>query len=243
MLAAFLGSFLNVCISRLPVGQSVVFPASRCPHCETPIRVFDNVPLISFIFLGGRCRACRARISWRYPIVEAISIALGGLVVWRFGLTWDGLRAFVLALLLLAVTVTDLEHHLIPNRITLPGLAAGLLLRLYPLPRAVLDGLLGALVGGGIFFLIAWLSPKVFGKEGMGFGDVKLAAMMGGFLGLAGVLVAVFVGIMAGGIVSILLLALGLRRFGEYLAFGPFLALGGLVALLWGPSILEWYLG
>lgn len=241
--AALLGSFLNVCISRLPAGQSIVCPGSRCPHCQAPIRFYDNVPLLSFALLGGRCRACRAPISWRYPLVEAVTVALGGLVLWRFGPTRNGFAAFVLVLLLIAATVTDLERRLIPDRITLPGIALGFLIRLYPEPRAVLDGVAGGLIGGGIFYAIAWLSPKVFGKEGMGGGDIKLAAMLGAFLGLSGVLVAVFIGIMAGGVVGMLLLLVGLRRFGEYLPFGPFLALGGLIATLWGPSLLAWYLG
>ena len=241
--AALLGSFLNVCISRLPAGQSIVCPGSRCPHCQAPIRFYDNVPLVSFALLGGRCRACRAPISWRYPLVEAVTVALGGLVLWRLGPTRNGFAAFVLVLLLIAATVTDLERRLIPDRITLPGIALGLLIRLYPEPRAVLDGVAGGLVGGGIFYAIAWLSPKVFGQEGMGGGDIKLAGMMGAFLGWKVVLLAIYVGILMGGLVGVLLLLLRLKRFRQYMAFGPFLALGGVVAVLWGHPVLGWYFG
>lgn len=241
--AALLGSFLNVCISRLPRGESIVSPPSHCPRCRTAIRCYDNIPLVSFAILGGRCRACREPISWRYPLVEALAVLVGLLVLWRLGSTWDGLRAFVLSLLLIAVAFTDLETLLIPNRITLPGIVAGLLLRLYPSPREVMDGLWGGLVAGGIFYLIMWVSPMVFGREGMGFGDVKLAAMMGAFLGLSVGLVAVFLGVVAGGVTAIVLLLSGLRRLGEYLPFGTFLALGGVLAALWGRPLLAWYLG
>jgi leader peptidase (prepilin peptidase)/N-methyltransferase len=243
VVSAVLGSFLNVCISRLPHRQSVVRPASHCPRCGAPIRPRDNIPLLSFALLGGRCRACRARISWRYPIVEALAVSVGVLVLWRLGPTAAGLRAFVLGLLLIAVVFTDLEHHLIPDRLTLPGLVAGLGLRLYPAPGAVVDGVLGGLVAGGLFWLIAEASYRILGKDGMGGGDIKLAAMLGAFLGLPLVLTGIFLGVLVGGITAMALLVLGLRRFGQYVAFGPFLAVGGFVSALWGRHLLDWYLG
>jgi leader peptidase (prepilin peptidase) / N-methyltransferase len=244
-LAATLGSFLNVCISRLPHGGSVLTPRrSYCPRCRSAIRAYDNIPLVSFALLGGRCRDCRAPISWRYPLVEALAVAAGILVLWQLGPTWDGLRAFILTLALIAVTFTDFEERIIPDRITLPGIAVGLALQLYPSPGSgLLDGLLGLLVAGGLFYAIAWLSPKVFGREGMGGGDIKLAAMMGAFLGLKLVLVALYVGVLVGGVLAVLGLVLGLARLRQQIAFGPFLALGGVVAALWGRAILAWYLG
>jgi leader peptidase (prepilin peptidase)/N-methyltransferase len=242
-MAAVLGSFLNVCISRLPRGESIAYPASHCPRCQTPIRAYDNIPLLSFAVLGGRCRACREPISWRYPLVEALAVAAGVVVLWQFGASWEALRSFVLLLGLIAITFTDIETQLIPDWITLPGIAVGLASRLYPSPWQVLDGVLGCLVAGGIFYLIAWLSPKVFGKEGMGGGDIKLAGMMGAFLGLKLVVLAIYVAIFAGGLVGVVLLVFGLKRLGQYLAFGPFLALGGVVAALWGRPFLAWYFG
>ncbi len=242
-IAAVLGSFLNVCISRLPAGESIVSPPSHCPRCHVPIRYYDNIPLLSFAFLRGRCRTCRQPISWRYPLVEALAVGVGILALWQFGLTWDGLRTFVLGLALIAVTFTDVETRLIPDAITLPGIVLGLLFRLSPSPRGVIDGLVGVVVAGGIFYLIAWLSPKVFGREGMGGGDIKLAAMLGAFLGLKLVLVAIYFGVMAGGVCAILLLVSGQKQWGQYLAFGPFLASGGLAAALWGRPVLAWYLG
>jgi leader peptidase (prepilin peptidase) / N-methyltransferase len=242
-LGAVFGSFLNVCISRLPRGESIVYPPSHCPKCHAAIRAYDNVPLVSFALLRGRCRTCRAPISWRYPLVEALGVGAAGVVLWQLGPTWAALRAFVLVLALIAVTFTDLEWRIIPDWITLPGIAVGLAFQLYPAWSGVLDGLVGCLLAGGIFYAIAWLSPKVFGKEGMGGGDIKLAAMMGAFLGWKSVVLAIYVAVLVGGVSGLGLLVFGLRRLGQELAFGPFLALGGVVAVLWGRPFLSWYFG
>jgi len=236
-ISAVLGSFLNVCISRLPHRQSIVLPASHCPTCQTPIRYYDNIPLVSFGVLGGRCRACRAPISWRYPLVEALAVMVGLLALWRLGPTWDGLRVFALGLALIAVTFIDLETLLIPDRITLPGIVVGLATHLYPSPRDLVSPLVGLLAAGALFYVVAWAS-----RGGMGGGDIKLAAMVGAFLGWQLVLVAIFVGVLAGGIAGLLLLILGLKGRKDPVPFGPFLALGGLVAGLWGEALLAWYL-
>jgi leader peptidase (prepilin peptidase)/N-methyltransferase len=235
--AALLGSFLNVCISRLPRGESVVLPASHCPNCKAPIRACDNIPLVSFVLLRGRCRACRHPISWRYPSVEALAIAIGVLVVWQVGPTWQGLRVFLLGLALVAVTFIDLEHLLIPDRITLPGIVVGLLTALYPTPAAIGSAIGGCLLAGGLFYLVALAS-----RGGLGGGDVKLAAMIGAFLGWRLALVAVFLAVLGGGIVGIGLLVAGLKGRKDAVPFGPFLALGGFVAALWGGPVLGWYL-
>lgn len=237
-LAAVLGSFLNVCISRLPRGESVALPASHCPGCKTPIRCHDNIPLVSFVLLGGRCRACHAPISWRYPLVEALAVAVGILVLWRLGPTWAGLRVFVLGLALIAVTFIDLETLLIPDRITLPGIMVGLATYLYPSPREVVGPLVGCLLAGALFYVIA-----VASRGGMGGGDIKLAAMIGAFLGWQLVLLAIFLGVLAGGVTGLLLLLSGRKGRKDPVPFGPFLALGGLVAALWGRPLLAWYLG
>jgi leader peptidase (prepilin peptidase) / N-methyltransferase len=325
--AALLGSFLNVCISRLPRGESVVLPASHCPSCQSPIRPVDNIPLVSYLILRGRCRACGGAISWRYPLVEGLAVALGAVILWQLGPTWDAARAFLLGLAMIAVTFTDLETRRIPDRITLPGIVAFCLLapeglsrgsagaaagaaafalvalarargaaargevvppapegdEVDPAERRRLDvywaaawGALfgrqlgvvslealtapgwplawrilsqvdlvvaGCLVTGGLFFLVAWVSHAVLGRTGLGGGDIKLAGLIGAALGTGGGLVAAFAGIMLGGVVAAALLVSGRRRFGEYLPFGPFLAIGGIVAAVWGRPILEWYLG
>jgi leader peptidase (prepilin peptidase)/N-methyltransferase len=192
---------------------------------------------VSFLLLGARCRSCREPISWRYPVVEALSIGVGGVILWRFGPTWPGLRMFLLGLGLVAVTFIDLEHLLIPDRITLPGIAVGLLTALYPAPGQIVDALGGCLLAGGLFYLVALAS-----RGGMGGGDVKLAAMIGAFLGWQLALVAVFVGVLAGGLVGIGLLLGGLKGRKDPVPFGPFLALGGFVAAVWGAPLIRWYL-
>jgi leader peptidase (prepilin peptidase)/N-methyltransferase len=237
-LSAALGSFLNVCISRLPRGESIVSPPSHCPRCQSPIRYYDNIPLVSFVLLGGRCRVCREAISWRYPLVEALAVGAGVLVLWQVGLTWNGLRAFVLVLALIAVTFIDLETMLIPDRITLPGIVVGLALSVVPWPSGLLSALAGCLVAGGLFYLIALVS-----RGGMGGGDIKLAAMLGAFLGWPLVLVAIFTGVLLGGVVAVALLVSGRRGRRDPVPFGPFLAVGGLLTAVWGRSILAWYLG
>lgn len=236
--AAVLGSFLNVCITRLPRRESLVLPSSHCPGCKTPIRYYDNIPLVSFVILAGRCRACRAPIAWRYPLVEALAVGLGVLVLGRWGPTWEGLRVFLLGLALIAITFIDLETLLIPDRITLPGIVVGLLTHLYPSPRGFVSALLGCLGAGMLLYLVALAS-----RGGMGGGDIKLAAMMGAFLGWQLVLVAIFLGVLAGGVTGLFLLLSGLKGRKDPVPFGPFLALGGLAAALWGQPLLAWYLG
>jgi leader peptidase (prepilin peptidase)/N-methyltransferase len=242
-LAALLGSFLNVCISRLPRGESIVSPPSHCPGCKTPIRFYDNVPLLSFLLLRGRCRTCRTTISWRYPIVEGLAVLVGALVLWQLGPTWSGLRAFLLGLALIAVTFIDLETQLIPDRVTLPGIGVGLALSLYPTPGGLVWAVVGCLAAGGLFYVIAVVSERLMGQEGMGGGDVKLAGMLGAFLGWPMVLVAVFLAVMAGGVGAVVLLVLRRKGRRDEIPFGPFLALGGLLAALWGEPLLAWYLG
>ena len=151
ILAALLGSFLNVCISRLPRGESVVLPSSHCPACRSPIRALDNIPLVSYLVLGGRCRSCGATISWRYPLVEALAIAMGALTLWQLGPTWAAARAFLLCLVMIAVAFTDLETRRIPDRITLPGIVGACILAPEGLSRASA----GAAVGAVAFALIA----------------------------------------------------------------------------------------
>ncbi len=235
-LGAIVGSFLNVCIYRLPRRESLVLPASRCPQCATPIRWYDNIPLLSFLVLGGRCRDCKGAISWRYPLVEAIAVLLFILAWARFGLTLEGLRAVVLASALLVVTGIDLEHRIIPDRVTLPGIVLGLAAA-WLLPPGIVSSAVGTLVGGGLFYVIAWAS-----RGGMGGGDIKLASMLGAFLGWQAGLLAIFIGVLAGGLVGVALLLLKLRGRKDAIPFGPFLALGGVVSLFWGTLILHWYI-
>lgn len=238
VVGAMVGSFANVVIYRVPRRESVVAPRSRCPACGHPIAARDNVPLLSFLLLRGRCRHCGTAISWRYPLVEALT-ALLFVAVWRaFGPTWEGLRAALFVLILVVVVFVDLDHRLIPNAVTYPGMTAGLLLALPDGPAALAERVLAG-VGAGAFFL----AVAVVSRGGMGGGDVKLAAVMGLFLGWPAIAAALFLSFLAGGLVGIALILLRLRRRKDAIPFGPFLALGSLAGLFWGASLVRWYFG
>jgi leader peptidase (prepilin peptidase)/N-methyltransferase len=237
------GSYLNVVIHRLPEGESTVTPASRCPACGARIRWYDNLPLVSWLALGGRCRDCRAPISLRYPIVEAATaIAFGGAVV-RFGPRPDAVMAALLAALLIALAAIDLDHFLLPDRLTLPGIALGLAGQLAVEHGSLARGLAGALVGAGLLLVVAGAWELVRGSEGMGLGDVKMIAMIGAFLGTAGVAVTLVLGTFAGSIVGLAAVARGSGSLSAKLPFGVFLALGGMIALFAGRELVGWYLG
>ena len=242
-LAAFVfglcvGSFLNVVIARLPDGRSLVTPGSACPRCGAAIAWYDNVPVLSFLLLRARCRHCRGAISWRYPLVELATGFLFALAVLSRGTGVDLFPALVLAAVLVAVTGIDLDHQIIPDVVTLPGIVAGLAFSVITGQPRWSDALIGVLVGGALFFLII-----VASRGGMGGGDMKLAAMLGAFLGWRALLVAIMAAVLAGGLLAIALLALGRRGRKDAVPFGPFLAMGGLVALFWGPALIDWYLG
>lgn len=242
-IGALIGSFLNVCIFRLPRGESIAWPGSHCPACSHPIECYDNIPLVSYLWLGGRCRSCRALISLRYPLVEATN-ALGYLAIfWSFGPGWTSVLYALLFSALVVVTGTDLTHKIIPNVITLPGLAIGLLGAATVLPVGFINALLGVAIGGGILWLLAWLSPYLFGKEGMGGGDIKLVAMVGSFLGWKPALLTIMIGSFAGSVIGISLIALRFMKRDDYIPFGPFLVLGALLSLFFTQSLLDWYQG
>lgn len=241
LLGALVGSFLNVCIYRLPRHESIAWPGSHCPACSHPIAWYDNIPVLSYVQLGGRCRHCSAGIPYRYPVVEMLN-ALGYVgIVWFFGMTWSAAVYGILCSSLLVVAGTDLSHKIIPNAITFPGIVVGLLSASTVLPIGFVDGLLGTIIGGGILWLLAWASPYLFGKEGMGGGDIKLLAMIGAFLGWKPALMTIMVGSFLGSVVGVGLIATKVIRREDYIPFGPFLVCGGLVSLFFGQSLLDWY--
>jgi len=242
VLGAMVGSFLNVCASRLPKGRSLWTPGSACPNCAHPIRWYDNVPLLSFLILRGRCRDCQAPIAWRYPIVELGTALLFTLAYVHIGLGWELAFALFFLSALLVVTVIDLEHQLIPDRVTLPAIMAGFAGSLLGGRPSWLDSLLGILVGGGIICAIILGSRLILGVDGMGGGDVTLAAMIGAFLGWKLLLLGLFLAVLVGAAVALALLAAGRKGGKDPIPFGPFLALGGSVSLFWGKEILQWYL-
>ena len=240
---ALIGSFLNVCIYRLPRGESIVWPGSHCTSCSQAIAVCDNIPILSYLLLQGRCRACGASISIRYPVVE-VANALGYVVLlWSFGPTWTAALYAILFSALLVVAGTDLTHKIIPNVVTLPGIALGLLGAATVLPVGMVNALLGIVVGGGILWALAWASPYVFGKEGMGGGDIKLLAMIGAFLGWKPALLTIMIGSLTGSIIGIGLIALQFIRRDEYIPFGPFLVFGALLSMFFSQPLLDWYQG
>jgi len=245
-LGAATGSFLNVAIYRMPRGESVVAPRSHCTTCERVIPWYDNLPVLSWLLLRGRCRGCGQSFSIRYPIVEALTaILLLGLSL-QFGWTLGLAFAFYFACSLLVVTYIDLDHQIIPDRITLPGIAVGLVLALVAPAEmrwpAVQSWAIGTLAGGGILWVVAWGYELATGREGMGGGDIKLLAMIGAFLGWQGVLLSLMLASFIGSIVGVGWMVARGADSKLAIPFGPFLSLGALVALFWGDSIIHWYL-
>jgi leader peptidase (prepilin peptidase) / N-methyltransferase len=231
------GSFLNVVVWRLPRGESLVAPGSHCPGCAHPVRPYDNVPVLSWLALRGRCRDCRTPISARYPLVEALTAALAAGVVLANDGTHDVLLGLALVVLLVPIALIDLDHRIIPNRLTALGAVAALAVGAATDLDGVPQQLIAGAAAGGFLLLAALARPG-----GMGMGDVKLAAMLGLFLGRE-VAVALLVALLAGTLVGVAVMAR--RGVGEgrktAIPFGPFLALGGVVALIAGPAIVDWY--
>jgi leader peptidase (prepilin peptidase)/N-methyltransferase len=242
VIGAVVGSFLNVCIHRLPAGQSVVHPPSHCPSCGARIRSRDNIPLLSFALLRGSCRSCGAAISLRYPIVEALTGGLFVLLFYRNGLspTLAVYAAFVAALIV--VSFIDLDHQIIPDVISLPGIVLGLVVSALGQGPPLLDSMVGVLVGGGVLYAVAVGYRAFTGREGMGGGDIKLLAMIGAFLGWRGVLVTLIVGSFTGAVVGTSLIVARRTESRIPIPFGPFLALGAMCALAFGDQLIEWYL-
>jgi leader peptidase (prepilin peptidase)/N-methyltransferase len=242
VIGVVLGSFLNVCIWRLPARQSIVSPPSHCPKCEAGIRVYDNVPLLSFALLRGRCRACRQPISWRYPVVEVLTGLTLVALVRHFGLgpllpVYAGFMAA-----LIVVTFIDLDHQIIPDAITLPGIVIGLFCAAIGLGPSLAASVVGILLGGGFLYAVAAGYEMLTGREGMGGGDIKLLAMIGAFLGWAGVLTTLLLSSFSGAAVGGLLIVFKRADGQSPIPFGPFLAAGATCALFTGNRLIDWYI-
>ena len=237
-----IGSFLNVCAYRLPLGESVVHPRSRCTSCGRMLTWFDNLPVLSWVVLGGRCRTCKNPLSWMYPAVEIVTALVFVVTYLTYGFTLLSLVRVIFGCALIVLFVTDLQHKILPNVITLPGIVIGFVCSIF-LPPGWVSSLIGTLVGGGVLFAIAEVYYRVRGQEGLGMGDVKLLAMIGAFLGWKLVLLtlvfASFTGSLAGGV----LIASGRGGMKYALPFGTFLAVGALLAATWGNPIADWYFG
>lgn len=236
---AVVGSFLNVVIHRLPREESLAFPASHCPHCQARIRPYDNVPILGYLWLRGRCRDCGAHISLRYPLVEALTAVLAGGLWLRFGPTPSTLAYFVLAAGLVAVTFIDIDHMIIPDSLSLGGVAVGFLSS-FATPLGWKASLLGAAAGGGSLLAVYLGYYAVTKREGLGLGDVKLLAAIGAFLGWRAVLFTIFTASIVGAVVGGASVGFKLR---QAVPFGTFLSLGAMLYVFWGPLLIDWYLG
>jgi leader peptidase (prepilin peptidase)/N-methyltransferase len=237
------GSFLNVCIGRLPLGESVAFPRSRCPSCRRPIAWYDNLPVLSYVVLGGRCRSCQASISIRYPLVEIATAVL--FVIAGFFFAPD-LPLLTVRLIFTAALVvlfgTDLETQRLPNVITLPGIGLGIIASAW-LPPGLLSSVIGAALGAGILLAVRWGWKAATGTDGMGLGDVKMLAMIGAVLGWRQVWAVLFLASLGGAVVGAVLASVGGRSLQSRLPFGTFLAVAAYVASLVGEDLVDWYLG
>lgn len=243
ILGAVVGSFLNVCIYRIPAGQSVVSPPSSCPKCGNRIRWFQNIPILSYLFLRGRCGFCQVRIPLRYALVEASSGLLFVVVLFHFGLSSATPVFWLFVATLLVITFIDLDHQIIPDVISLPGIAIGFLCS-FAIPwLSWYDSLFGVLLGGGLLLAIAWLYETLTKREGMGGGDIKLLGMIGAFLGWKAVFPIIFFASLGGTLIGVPLMVAKGRSSRFALPFGPFLAVAAVVYLFWGQDILNWYLG
>lgn len=237
VVGACVGSFLNVCIYRWPEGRSVIRPRSRCPACETPIAWHDNIPVLGWLILRGRCRKCGERISIQYPLIELATASLWVAAALRHGFTWQALSSAIFFTLLLGIALTDARTYIIPDQFTLGGLVIGLALSFAPDGITPLRAVLGAGLGFLLLWLVAVLGEAVFRKPAMGGGDIKMMAMVGAFLGPPGVLLTVFLGALFG---SLIFGPISWKT-GKLVPFGIFLALGAGITEPWGQMMIEWY--
>jgi leader peptidase (prepilin peptidase)/N-methyltransferase len=243
MVGLCIGSFLNVCIYRIPLSKSIASPGSMCPRCQTPIRFYDNIPVLSYLWLKGRCRHCQAKVSLRYPLVEL----LGGLIALccflKFGPSVDAIVYFMLMAALLTVTFIDIDHRIIPDVISLPGILMGLGASFLLANITPLQSLIGILSGGGLLWAVAWGYSLLMKKEGMGGGDIKLLAMIGAFVGWRGVVFTIFCGSLIGTSAGLLVMWKTRQNMKLAVPFGPFLSMGAILYILFGPELIGWYFG
>jgi len=239
---ALVGSFLNVCISRLPKEESIIWPGSHCPYCKKPILFYDNIPLVSYVLLMGKCRHCKKPISIQYPLIEGITVLSSLFLIIKFDFSLSYLFYFAFVAALIVITVIDLYHQIIPDVISLPGIGVGLIASLILPQITFLNSLFGVLLGGGSLFLVATCYQWLFKREGMGGGDVKLLAMIGAFLGWKVVILTILLSSLIGSITGILIMVVKGKDFKYAIPFGPFLSLGAVISLFYGESLINWYL-
>ena len=241
ILGAVVGSFLNVCIHRLPREESIVSPSSRCPHCRHAIAWYDNVPLFSYIFLRGSCRSCQEAIGGRYFLIEALTAVMALFTYWKFGISLAFLAAFLFVATLIVITFIDIEHQIIPHEIVLPGIPIFLLAAVFIMRIPLFDAFLGIMVGIASLYLVAVYYEQITGTEGMGGGDVNLMGMLGAFLGWQSLLFVLMTGAFTGAAVGIFMMIKSGKTMKYAVPFGPFLSLGAVIYLFWGRAILNFF--
>lgn len=239
---AVVGSFLNVCIYRIPSNTSIVKPLSQCPHCHHPIRFYDNVPMISFIFLRAKCRDCGEKISWRYPMIELITAIFALLLFLKFGLTLNFLVFFIFTAVLITITFIDLDHQIIPDVLSLPGIPLFLLAAIFIVKVPWSEALIGLLIGGGVLFLIAFVYEFITKREGMGGGDIKLLAMIGGFFGWKSLIFILLFSSFAGALVGGAAMIINKQDMKYAVPFGPFLSAAAVAYIFWGDAFMRFLL-
>ncbi|HUK30319.1 MAG TPA: prepilin peptidase [Candidatus Acidoferrum sp.] len=262
LIGLLIGSFLNVCILRIPKGESIVNPPSHCPKCNKPIKPYDNIPVLSWLILGGKCRNCKTRISAMYPAIELLTGVLFLLCYRIFGLTLDGAKWAIFCALIIVLIATDIRERILPNLVNLAGFVIGLVISLFTLPTdgaalwlsnhlfdfppprsaiSVVDALVGSFAGAGLLWIVGEGYFRLRGKEGMGLGDVKMMGMVGVFLGLKRTLLTVLAGSLLGSVIGIIIV-LATRKGRDYeLPFGAFLGAGALLTVFFGSPLLAWY--
>jgi len=238
-----IGSFLNVCIYRIPKGESIIFPPSSCPSCGERIRWYDNIPVISYLLLRGRCRHCGGRIPLRYPIVELLTAVLTVVILWRFGLSVSAFYYLILTYVLVVISFIDLDTMLVPVKLCYFAMLAGILLSPLVPEVSFKDSVLGASFGAGLILFIIETYAVFTGKEGMGYGDANIMALIGAFIGWQKVLLALFIASFVGALVGIGYILLKGKNFRVAIPFGPFLSIGGYITAIYGDRLLDWYLG
>lgn len=237
-----IGSFMNVCIYRLPASKSIVRPRSMCPKCGKAIRLYDNIPVFSYLWLRGRCRNCDEPISIRYPLVEMMSGLFALCAYLIFGLTLEGLIYYAFISVLLIITFIDIDHRIIPDVLSIPGIPIGFLAS-FALPSlSTVDSLIGILAGGGSLFLVAWGYELIKGKSGMGGGDIKLLAMIGAIVGWKGVLVTIFLSSAIGTLTGIIVMLRTQKGLKLAVPFGPFLSIAAIIYIFFGSQLIYWYI-
>ena len=241
ILGLIVGSFCNVCIYRIPKNESIIYPTSHCPKCRSKIKPVDNIPLLSFILLKGRCRNCKSKISIQYPMVEFLSGLIYLIIYLIYGLSVQTLIYIILSSALIIIAFIDLNEQIVPDVISLPGIVTGFIISFFVPYISFINSALGVVVGGGIILIIALVGSMIFKKEAMGGGDIKLAAMIGAFLGWRYTIISLFLGFFLGALAGIFLILSKIKSKEDMVPFGPFIALGSLITLLWGEKIIAWY--